>query len=594
MQELTTVKRLTVGFISFTCCLALGSAKAPAGATISSGAPGRVFARVMDSRLRPTAARKTRGATRAGRARRAQAEQPSADELSLLRQQIAVQQEQINQLRARMEELGQRMGQTEQFPQGGPSPMGGRREVASRAPSGDPASLSPEIPLSLDRARFAASAPAASGSTPVTQAELQSYSTRVDDLGKKTETVLKNLGGFQFGGDFRLRADVQARSGNAIAPPLQNARARYRLRLNVDKEWDKRFKFHLQLSTGPLNNALTADQDFAGTVAKSPFSIAEAYVDFHPNPNFSARGGRMEEVFMDYLRFLWDDDVRFNGFQQVATVPFGSKPWGFKSLEFRTGEYLLSNPNVPLLAASSPFVGAGFQAGQKVRDANLFHPGLVLRGDLGTRWSHRLSGDVELYRNASQIQLASTTAGFPVVVSNALGVALAGPMSGTGNATTTPGGARYSARNFQIARVVYRLEHSGWKFRDRPMPAWLDFQAARNFGTGKLRDAFLASANLGEVKGFGDVRFLYQFGIKDANSLVSQFTDDDFGTATGVNISTHAVRFDFGLTRFLQWQNLFFIQDARRPSNPAEQFFVPVQRGAGTTFRYLGQFNFTF
>ncbi|HEX2522709.1 MAG TPA: hypothetical protein VHP35_11340, partial [Terriglobia bacterium] len=35
------------------------------------------------------------------------------------------------------------------------------------------------------------------------------------------------VNGFKFSGDFRLRADVQARSSNAIAGPLQNVRARY-------------------------------------------------------------------------------------------------------------------------------------------------------------------------------------------------------------------------------------------------------------------------------------------------------------------------------------------------------------------------------
>src|SRR2546428_565474 len=142
--------------------------------------------------------------------------------------------------------------------------------------------------------------------------------------------------------------------------------------------------------------------------------------------------------------------------------------------------------------------------------------------------------------------------------------------------------------------LAYRLEHKGWAFRGREMPAWIDFQGSRNAGTSKLRDAFMASANLGGVKGFGDVRFLYQFAKKDANALISQFTDDDLGTGSGVNIAVHAVRFDLGLTRFLQWQNLFFIQEERRPSNPAEQFSVPLQRGANTTFRYLGQLAFTF
>jgi hypothetical protein len=420
----------------------------------------------------------------------------------------------------------------------------------------------------------------------------QEIKQQADSLAQKVDEALKNLGGFRFSGDFRFRADAQLRSSNEVAGPLQNLRSRYRLRLNVDKQWDPSFRFHMQLSTGPMNNAITNDQDFGGIVAKHSFSVAEAYIAFLPSSKFEMRGGRMEEAFADNMRFLWDDDVRFNGFQQSLTLPVRSQV--IKSVEFRMGEYFLSNPNVVILAAGSPFVTAGFQPGTKVRDTLLFHPGLIMKGDLSNRWNHQFSGDIQIYRNPNEIQLASTVNGFPVLVSNTLGIALSGPLGGTGNATTTAGGAIYSAPHFQIARLVYRLENKGVKIGDREVPWWLDFQVARNMGTRKLRDAVMASANLGTVKGPRDVRFLYQFAIKDANSLISQFTDDDLGTGSGVNISVHAFRFDLGLTRFLQWQNLLFVQNERRSSNPAEQLFVPLQRGARTTFRYLGQLNFTF
>ncbi len=36
----------------------------------------------------------------------------------------------------------------------------------------------------------------------------------------------KSVNGFQFSGDFRLRLDAQLRSGNNVAPPLQNVRSR--------------------------------------------------------------------------------------------------------------------------------------------------------------------------------------------------------------------------------------------------------------------------------------------------------------------------------------------------------------------------------
>ncbi len=556
----------------------------------------------------------------------------TADEVAVLREQVALQQKQIEQLRIAMEEQKKllertiRSAQTGQSVEAGQSAEAGQASQAATPNLGQVASLAPVMPTGPVTGdgiqpvgahgmhpkgtasvplRSAATPPAGAALAPVTRSEIQEYTTKVDDLDRKLDGAVKNLGGFKFGGDFRFRADAQLRSGNAIAPPLQNVRSRYRLRLNVDKELDFRFKFHLQLSTGPYNNGLTNDQDFASTIAKHPFSIAEAYVDFHPNSKFAVRGGRMEEVFADNMRFLWDDDVRFNGFQQLVTIPVGANALGIKSVELRSGEYILSNPNVVILPApssdptkpsppASAFVSAGFQPGQKVRDANLFHPGFVVKGDIKTGWSHQFAGDVQVYRNPNQIQLASLANGFPVLVSNGIGLALSGSVTGAGNATTTPGGAIFSAPNFQIARVAYRLEHKGWKLANREMPAYLDFQASRNLGTSKLRDAFMASANLGSVKGFGDVRFLYQFAIKDANSLISQFTDDDLGTGTGVNIRVHAVRFDLGLTRFLAWQNLLFIQDERRPSNPAEQFFVPLQRGANTTFRYLGQLAFTF
>ncbi len=414
-----------------------------------------------------------------------------------------------------------------------------------------------------------------------------------EGLVKKVETVSNGLNGFKFSGDFRLRADVQARSGNAIAGPLQNIRGRYRLRLNIDKDIDPKFRFHFQLSTGPYNNQITNDQDFAGMAAKHPFSVSEAYVDFHPNSRISLRGGRMEEVFADNMRFLWDDDVRFNGFQQIATIPLASKT--FKSIEFRSGEYFLSNPNVPVAAASSPFVTAGLsEPGQKVRDANLFHPGIVAVGDLGARWTHQAVADIQLYRNQNQVLLATTPTGFPAVINNSLGLMLSGPVPTVGNGTTTPGGAIYSANRYQVARVAYRISNRGIKFGKREMPFFLDVQTVRNVGSHQLRDAIMASFNFGSVRQLGDMRFLYQYAIKDSNSIIAQFTDDDLGTGSTTNIAVHALRFDLGLTRSLQWQNLVFIQNARRANDPSQSFFVPVQRGANTTYRYLGQLAFIF
>ena len=127
----------------------------------------------------------------------------------------------------------------------------------------------------------------------------QQQNSAIDNLTQKVDSVLGNLGGFKFSGDFRFRADMQARSANAVAGPLQNIRSRYRVRLNVDKDFEPKFRFHLQLSTGPFATQTTNDQDFGAMAVKHPFSIAEAYLDFHPTSRVSLRGGRMEEAFAD-------------------------------------------------------------------------------------------------------------------------------------------------------------------------------------------------------------------------------------------------------------------------------------------------------
>jgi len=424
--------------------------------------------------------------------------------------------------------------------------------------------------------------PAAAPQTPAAPAQTDS---KLDALSKAVDTINANLRGFRFSGDFRYRLDMQLRSSNEFAGPLQNIRGRYRLRLNFDKDVAPGLSAHAQLSTGPYNVPTTNDQDFAALGAKHPFSVAEGWMKYS-RKSFSVRGGRMEEVFADNSRFLWDDDIRLNGFDARYTASLPSSA----SLEFRLGAYILTNPNT-LVVPGSPYQAIGYQVGQKVRDAMLFHPGFVLRARQ-SGWAHQWYGDFLWYRHPEQIQLASTANGAPVLAGNALGLTLSGPLAASGNALAAPGSALLAARHWQIAHGGWRSDFGDFKLGKTSMPFWVDFQGALNTGTGSDRAALMASVNLGNTRKFGDVRFLYQFAYKQANALISQFTDDDLGTGTGVNIRVHAIRFDLGLTRFLAWQNLLFVQDPIEGNRPG--FFVTLPKGANTTFRYLGQLAFSF
>ena len=410
-------------------------------------------------------------------------------------------------------------------------------------------------------------------------------------LQKVEEQILK-LGPIRLSGDFRLRYDAILRKPTQPPdPPLahvQNARMRYRLRLNLDTDISPVLSFHGQLSTGPINNALTQDQDFTSTVAHQPFFINEAWIDYHPNKSVQLQGGRVQEVFADNSRFLFDDDVRFNGFNEKFSFGHGNT-----SFELRAGQYWFSNPNVAIITAGSPLAMAGDEVGKIGRSANLFHQGLLWNQKFGERLSQQLGADVQVFREPNQIQLASTAAGVVFIVQPGLGLALSGPITGTGNATTTAGGSIYTAEDFHVARLTYRLNHSGFRLGEHGYPIVFNLQAARNYGTdSNERDAMLAALQIGRPTKRGDTSFLYVFSIKGANSIISQLTDDDLGTGTGVNLRTHYFRWELALAKKVTVQSLLFVQRELRNSGQFPNFFVPL--GAFTPRQYRFQEHLVF
>ena len=428
------------------------------------------------------------------------------------------------------------------------------------------------------------------------QDQTQPYTTRLENLSKEVEGISKGIAGFRFSGDLRLRSDNVFRSSSSVAGPVQNARGTYRARINLDKGIDNCLDVHFQLGSGRFDNPLTDDTDFGSLATRGPIFLTEAWADYHPNAHLSVRGGKMPEVFQDFTRLIWDEDVRFNGFQESLGTSPGDNPLGVTRIDFRAGQYVLTSPNIQVLpsaaqcsASSAPascaYLEAGYQPGQNVRASDLFDQGIFVNGRIKPGWSQYVYSNFLLFRNPDQIALASTSSGFPLLVSNVLGATLVGPLPGTGTATTLPGGGIYTAKHFQIGHAAYRLTKEGLRLRDEDFPVFVDIQASRNFGTCFLRNAWMVTLNAGDIKKGGDVRFLYLYGEKDADSMISQFTDDHVGSLTGVNIRTHSFRVDVGLTRFLQWQNILYIQNEISSSNPARHFYVPVPAGTPTLYR---------
>lgn len=415
----------------------------------------------------------------------------------------------------------------------------------------------------------------------------------------KLEGQALKIGPVRVSGDFRLRFDgIFRRATRPPDPPLehvQNVRTRYRFRLNFDTEIHRNLSFHGQLATGPLNNPLSNNQDFTSIALRAPISVNEAWIEYRPVKSLQLQAGRVQEIFADNSRFLFDNDVRFNGFNEKYTASFKPNGAYLTSLELRAGQYILSNPNVAVIAPNSPLARTGEVVGAAGRSANLFHQGFLANQTFNKRWSSQIGGDIQVYRNPDQIQLASTTDGLVLLLQPGLGIALSGPLPATGNATTTPGGVMYTAPGFQVARVTYRLNYAGFTRNDHTYPITFNLQLARNVATGlNERDAMLAALEVGRITKRGDMGFLYVFTIKGANALISQLTDDNLGTNTGVNIRSSHFRFEYGISRKVTFQSLFFIQNSLRRSGQYPNFFVPMGDFAPTTYRVQQQLVFSF
>ena len=209
-------------------------------------------------------------------------------------------------------------------------PLAGRAPSASLAPSTSSASSSPVAPQAAPD-------------------QTQPYTTRLETLSRQVEGISRGIAGFRFSGDFRVRADGVFRSSNAVAGPEQDARARYRVRLNFDKGIDPQLDTHFQLGSGTFENPLTDNTDFGGGIVKGPIFLSEAWVNYHPNSNLSFQAGKMPEVFSDFTRFMWSNNARFDGFQESVGTSPGDNPLGITRISLRAGQYILTNPNIQVL-----------------------------------------------------------------------------------------------------------------------------------------------------------------------------------------------------------------------------------------------------
>lgn len=404
----------------------------------------------------------------------------------------------------------------------------------------------------------------------------------------------------QFDGEFRLYFDSLTRSAGGGAPRVSNIRGRYLLHLDFDAALRKSLSIHGQLSTAPLNNPLTDIQDFGAGAAKHPFFLSLAYVDFHPNQFVHLQGGRVDSPFSDRSRFLFDSDTRFNGTSEVFRLPLGKA----SELRFTAGQYTFSNPNFPEIVPGTPstaatatpsqaFLAAGAEPGTQPRSSQLFQQGVLLRQPLGDSITSELAADVQLYRNPNQLRLMSTPGGL-FLFGSTLGITPSSGVPSASNATTTPTGAMFTAPGYRIGHASYTLAHRATPFFGYSLPLSVNLQWARNFEPASDRNAWAAIVTAGRSKEAGDVRMIYGFYRKEANSLIGELTENDIAIGGNVNMRANLLRVEYTVARGVVFANNLIYTKWLKDSNPGANFYVPLGSRVPGQLRYQGMLIFRF
>ncbi|HUS04901.1 MAG TPA: putative porin [Bryobacteraceae bacterium] len=406
---------------------------------------------------------------------------------------------------------------------------------------------------------------------------------------------------FAMGGDFRLYFDSITRPAGGGAPRVSNIRGRYLLHLDLAAQMHRTLSIHARLSTGPLNNPLTDIQDFGGGLARHSLMLSEAYVDYHPNARFRFQGGRVDNVFNDRSAFLFDQDSRFNGTNESFTLPGKIAK---SQVKLMAGQYTFTHPNFPEIvpgtsstaATATPsqaFLAAGAKPGTQPRASQLFQQGALIDTSLSDALTQQAGFDLQLYRNPNQLRLMSTAGGL-FLVGGSIGFNPVGPVPSPGNATTTPGGAEFTAPGFRIGHLTYTLAHRGLGVFDHSIPMSLNMQMSRNFHHVSDRNGFAIIGSAGRSREAGDLRLQYAFYRKQANALIGEVTENDIGIGGNVNMQANSLRIEYTLHRGVIFANNIITTKWLKDSNPQARFFVPFGATVPLQFRYQSMLLFRF
>jgi hypothetical protein len=495
------------------------------------------------------------GTSRAKKARRTQKAARSritVDEANELRQALAAQQQQIQQLQ---QQVQQREAAFQQAQQQSQQQLQQAQSAASEAQSKVAAleSSTTAEKTSVDQL----STNVADLKTTVTNAAVSTQQEQ-----KRVSALEGVLGRFRFNGDIRVRGESLFQSYDGCKACLDRNRARVRVRFGFDGKLNEDFTGGVALATGSLGDPTTTNETFTNFFDRKTIGLDRGYITFNPAAHkwLWLTGGKFPYQWQR-TQVTGDPDINPEGFNEKFSFDFNSGV--VKNFTAQAMQVILNENNSSSVLRGADAFMVGGQVSSKL--------------DLGFMTSTP-SIAVMNFRNTDEILNASafavqatntgTSSTAPVVVTG-LPVPGEGPgcsalsglptvapcafaPNGMTNATFLgPDGKPHLASKFLYGDIVVNNQVKTGIAR---LPFNLLLEAEQNLraaghplGTdGKVRTdlgrqshTYLIDASFGQTKNKNDVQVGYAFLRQEQDAVLASFAESDQRAPT--NIVQHRV-----------------------------------------------------
>jgi len=443
----------------------------------------------------------------------------TAEDVQALRDALAAQQRQIQQLQQQLQQTNTSLQQSQQQAQQAQSAATDAQQKAADAASASTQQSDTVVKLSNDMADV--------------KTTLTNTAVNTQEDQKRFSALEGAIGHLKMSGDLRLRFEPFWGGGPASgAANADRFRERYRLRFNVNSKIDNDFAVGLTLSSGDVGDPISTNSTETGFFTRKPINIDRAFGTYTPHglKPFSVTAGKFAYTWLR-TELVWDNDLNPEGASEQLSWNFKNKFINhFAIIGFETPFFEVSG------GPDSYMTGAQVQTGW----------------DLGKKL--KLTADASYYDFANADSIAQNQ------FNGSNGFASSG--------TTTPGGGTFGfggssnsnktgligtklfyASKFGIVDAIARLDiDTGWK----RWPIYLLGDFAQNtracsnlttFGAAGVaapvcdphaRHAYWGEAQFGQTKNKGDLRLGYTFMRIEREAVIAAFNFSDLRQPTNV------------------------------------------------------------